>query len=116
MAITGADPYTLGHTSATWKITAANNGETWELRVLAKASVVGNLELYLFASPSSGTPGTFVSSGQLVTSTIWKEYKFRWTINYPTIRFLNMWLDGTNASGAGQNIWFDGLQLYKVRP
>jgi hypothetical protein len=120
MAITGGDPYTLGWTSATWKITAATNGETWELRVLAKASVVGNLELFLFGSPSTGTPpvtaGTYSASGQLVTSTDWKEYKFRWTISYSGIRFLSMRLDGTQSVGSGQNIWFDGLQLYKVRP
>jgi hypothetical protein len=122
MAITGADPHNAKYNTLASNITPAINGETWEIRVLAKASVATTGEIYIFGANSSGIwagAGTGGINLPIVAKTItigttWSEFSHTITMDQPQVAFLQSRLDGTHAGGVGINIWWDGWQAYKI--
>ena len=119
MDVTGSDPHIRSfHTNegGPWNIATAANGETWEVRVLAKGSVSTTIEFFIFGASSSGfwdgSSGSIGSGARNIT-TSWAEYSFQYTFGSSSVQAIQTRLDGPNA-GSLVDVWFDGLQVYKV--
>jgi hypothetical protein len=118
MDVTGSDPYFQTYGNSSWNIDSATSGETWEVRVLAKASVATTGEIFLFGVNSSGgfigNFGTAFTNVGFSIGTDWQEYTCRFTFSDPNVAFIQTRLDGPQSGGSGVSIWWDGLQVYKV--
>lgn len=122
MAVTGLDPHIGTYNAATWNISPAVAGETWEVRVLAKASVATTGQIFIFGANSSGfwsgvgAGGTNLSIDALTINidTSWNEFKFTLTMVSPEIAYVQSRIDGPDSGGVGVNIWLDGMQVYKI--
>jgi hypothetical protein len=122
MAVTGADPHNGKYNTLASNITPAVNGETWEVRVLAKASVATTGQIFIFGANSAGdwfsggAGGTSLTITALTINigTTWNEYSHRITMDKPEVAFIQSRLDGPDSDGTGVNIWWDGWQVYKV--
>jgi hypothetical protein len=120
MTVTGADPH-IGSYNATaggpWNLASASAGETWEVRVLAKASAPTSIQLFLFGTDGAGSwsggAGGNIAAGTLPVSTDWQEYSFQYTFTNPIVQAIQTRFDGPQ-DGTPVDIWFDGLQVYKV--
>lgn len=104
-----------------WNIAAASSGQTWQLKVYAKANVATTGELFIFGVQSTGgyfstDNNTFGAVG-INIGTVWNEHTFAFTpirTTSPFITNVQIRLDGPNTNGSGVNIWWDGLQLYRL--
>lgn len=118
MAITGADPHTATYNGSTWNLAPAASGETWVVKVWAKASVATTGEIFIFGVDAAGAfignAGTAFSAGGFNIGTTWSEVSFAFTFSDPTVAFIQIRLDGTPVSGTGIDIWWDYLQVYKI--
>lgn len=117
MDVSGNDPFISTTSNARWNIAPAANGQTWEMRVLAKASVSTQIELLIAGAASNGS--WTVASGNVVqttynVTTAWQEFSLVYTFANATVANIQIRLDGPATGGAGRNIWFDGLQVYRV--
>jgi hypothetical protein len=110
MAVSGNDPYTATYNSTTFNIATAASGQTWTLSVYVKASVATSGELFVFGATSAGTiidyGATAISIG-----TAWTRVSYTFAFTNATVTSVQVRLDGPNSGGAGQNVWWDGLQL-----
>ena len=118
MSVTGNDPFAATYSATKWNIASASNGQTWTVRVLAKASVNTTMELFIFGARSTGTyistdPVGAYTSREFNIGTSWAEYGFSFTFNNAEVAFIQTRLDGPNSGGSGQTVWFDGLQVYR---
>lgn len=117
MVITGNDPHTSSFNSSTWNLAPAENGQTWETRVWVKGSVETTGELFVFGANSSGiigSAGTSFNSGSITIGTSWSLVKYSFTFNDANVAFVQTRLDGTPQGGAGNIIWWDGLQVHRI--
>lgn len=119
MVVTGTDPHIMSystHTGGPWNLATAANGETWQLRVLAKGSVATTIELFIFGTDSagnwSGLTGTVSQVSRSIT-TSWEEYTHTYTFANAGVQAIQVRLDGPGAGGTA-TVWFDGLQIYKI--
>lgn len=118
MAVTGADPHigTYNTWGGDWRIAPAANGETWEVRVLAKASAPTTIQTFIFGGDAAGVwsyeVGNIGAANHNV-STEWQEFTYRYTFASPNVQTFQTRLDGPQ-DGTPVDIWFDGLQVYKV--
>jgi hypothetical protein len=110
MAVSGNDPYTATYNSTTFNIATAASGQTWTLSVYVKASVATTGELFIFGSGSAGTIIDY-SATAISIGTAWSRVSFTFAFTNASVTNIQVRLDGPNSSGAGQNIWWDGLQL-----
>lgn len=118
MSITGTDPHIGTYSgSSAWAIAPAADGETWRVKVWAKASVSSQtIEIYVFGMDDTYTwtnsGGDIATSSQGIT-TSWAEYTQDITFNNANVAYISTRLDGTQAGGTA-DIWFDYYQVYKV--
>jgi hypothetical protein len=116
MAVTGADPHTPTYNTATWNVSTVANSQTWTISVWAKASVATTGAIFIFGANSSGVGyvgGAWIgiaATGFNIT-TEWQRFSCSITFNNVDVAFIQTRLDGPDASGTGQNIWWDGLQV-----
>lgn len=113
MAISGNDPHSLNYNSPTYNVSTASSGQTWTLSAYVKASVATTGELFIFGANSSGfafaTPD--YGAGNITITTNWTRVSYSFTFSNVNVAFAQFRLDGTPGSGAGINIWWDGIQL-----
>jgi hypothetical protein len=110
------------YSNSVWNIAAASSGQTWQVKVYAKANVATTGELFIFGVASTGgyfstDNNTFGSSGAFNIGTVWNEHTFAFTpirTVSPFITNVQIRLDGPQTNGSGVNIWWDGLQLYRL--
>lgn len=118
MNVTGNDPFFTTYNGSTWNIAAASTGQTWRVKVLAKASQATTGEIFIFGVNSSGSFlggfGTNFSSGAVTIGSDWSECSHTFTFNDSDVAFIQTRLDGPPTGGSGINIWFDGLQVYNI--
>ena len=122
MDITGNDPHFGTYNGSQWNIAPAANGETWEVSVLAKASVATNGQIFIFGANSSGNWSTGGISGDPLSITAlainigteWQEFSHTITMDRSEVAYIQIRLDGTQSGGSGISIWYDGLQVYRV--
>jgi hypothetical protein len=119
MNVIGTDPH-IGtystNTGGPWNIASAANGQTWRISVLAKANVETQIQLFVFGSTSAGFWGAESGTGGAGTynvGTSWGEYVFQYTFSNAVVQAIQIRLDGPDPGGS-QQIWFDGLQVYRV--
>jgi Concanavalin A-like lectin/glucanases superfamily len=116
MAVTGADPHTPTYNTAAWNVSTVANSQTWTISVWAKASVATTGAIFIFGANSSGVgfvDGAWIgiaATGFNIT-TEWQRFSSSITFNNVAVAFIQTRLDGPDASGTGQNIWWDGLQV-----
>ena len=116
MSVTGADPHIGTYGGGDWRIAPAANGETWEVRVLAKASAPTTIQTFIFGADAAGVWSWEVGNmgaGNHNVTTNWQEFTYRYTFTSPNVQTFQTRLDGPD-SGEPVDIWFDGLQVYRV--
>lgn len=119
MDVTGSDPHIRSYSTdvgGPWNIAPASNGETWEVRVLAKGSVATSIQIFIFGSATNGAwvnETGRLGAGTRNITTEWAEYSFQYTFGSDNVQAIQTRLDGPD-DGSLVDIWFDGLQVYKV--
>jgi len=120
MAQTGDDAHIITYNTSQWNIAPASSGQTWQVRVWAKASTPTTGQIFIFGAREDGG---FVSPGGIGATTIsigteWAEFSYEYTpVNpdaFQTIAYIQTRLDGTQTGGAGIDIWWDNLQVYRI--
>jgi hypothetical protein len=117
MAVSGNDPYIASYAAPTWNLAPAANGQTWTVSVYVKASVATTGELFIFGADIDGYyggVGTYGASGAINITTSWTRVSFTTTMSGANVAFIQVRLDGPNAGGSGQTIWWDGLQVERA--
>jgi hypothetical protein len=123
MSITGSDPFMATYNITAYNLAPAASGQTWIVSVWVKSSIAsGHTELFIFGAGSDGTVfnlggvgGTDFNAGQTTfTTTGWERHSFSYTFSNANVAYIQVRLDGTNTGGAGQDIWFDGLQVERA--
>jgi hypothetical protein len=116
MAVTGADPHTPSYNTATYNISTVLNGQTWTISVWAKASVPTTGAIFIFGANSSGV--SYVNGAWLGIASVgfnitteWQRFQCPITFNNADIAYIQTRLDGPDADGTGQIVWWDGLQV-----
>lgn len=113
MAVTGTDPYTNTYNSPYWNLAPAAIGQVWRASVYVKASTSTQSGIFMFGSNAAGTYFDITASTENIT-TSWTLISLQLTLSNPSSTFVQIRLDGPNAGGAGQNIWWDQLLLYRI--
>lgn len=118
MTVTGTDPYTASYNGPIWNIYPAASGETWIVKVWAKASVATTGTIFIFGVDGVGgfigNFGTSFSAGGFNIGTTWSEVSFSFTFSDPGVAYIQTRLDGPDAGGTGVDIWWDNLQVHKI--
>jgi hypothetical protein len=119
MSITGNDPHTPTYNSGVWNVAPAATGQTWVVSAYVKGSVASTGEFFIFGANSAGTGyvnGNWlaISAAGFNITTEWTRVSHYITMANADIRFIHVRLDGTPTDGAGQSIWWDGLQVERV--
>lgn len=116
METTGsADPFIRTFDASQYNIDTAAIGETWEVRVYAKASTTTDIAIFIFGATATGTYLTSDFSGESFTvGTEWQEFRKRHQFSTATVARIQSRLDGPNAGTNGISVWFDGFQIYKI--
>ena len=117
MVVSGNDAYIASYSAPTWNLAPAVNGQTWTVSVYVKASVATTGELFIFGADFDGYyggVGTYGSSGAITITTSWTRVSFTTTMSGANVAFIQVRLDGPNTGGAGQTIWWDGLQVERA--
>ena len=116
MNVNGNDAHISSWNASKYNISRANNGETWRVSVYAKAAANTDGEIYIFGANSGGIG--FVNSNFIgITSkainitTEWQRFDHSITFANSQIQFIQARLDGTQANGSGNTIWWDGWQV-----
>ena len=113
MSVTANDPHTASFGAMLWNLSTSKAGDVWTISCWVKASVVTTSEFYIFGANSLGTWIT-APNKTLTITTEWVWHEFTTTFSNALIEYVQIRLDGTNASGAGIDIWWDGLQLQRT--
>lgn len=116
MTVIGDDPHIGSYNALKWNIAPAAAGQTWTISFWAKASVATTSEILLFGSTSagaawSGTNWYFLNSTTINVTPEWQRFTHSGTFSDANIGSIQLRLDGPNAGGAGQVVWWDGLQV-----
>ena len=117
MVVSGNDPYVSSYGAPTWNLATAANGQTWTVSVYVKATVATTGELFIFGADIDGYyggVGTYGASGAINITTSWTRVSFATTMSGANVAFIQVRLDGPNAGGSGQIIWWDGLQVERA--
>ena len=116
MVVTGNDPYWNAYNSAGTTIAPAANGQTWVVSVYVKASVATTGQIFIFNGNSAGSAFSNNDYGATGISigTEWTRVSFAWTMNSVNTAGIHVRLDGPDAGGTGQTVWWDGLQVERV--
>jgi hypothetical protein len=114
MAQTGNDPYTSTYSASIWSLAPAAVGQTWEITVWMKAS--SNTQAEGAWIVEADVNGGYLGGGgspfpNLTTS--WQKVTSTFTLVQPSVSFVQIRLDGTNAGGTGINVWWDNLTFYR---
>ena len=109
MEITGGDPYLYTYNSAIWNLATASSGDTWTVSFYVKASQSTTGEILLFGS--SGTAYYEIPNVTYNITTSWQRVTYTGTFSNASTQYIQLRLDGTQTSGSGITIWWDGLQL-----
>lgn len=109
MEITGNDPYLFSYNSAIWNLATASSGDTWTVSFYVKASTNTTGEILLFGS--SGTAYYEIPNTNYNITTSWQRVTYTGTFSNASTQYIQLRLDGTQTSGSGITIWWDGLQL-----
>ena len=113
MAVSGADPYTNTYNAPYWNVAPAAVGQTWRASVYVKASTTTQAGIFLFGANAAGTYLDVNASTETVGAP-WILISLQLTLTNPSSTFMQIRLDGPDAGGAGQSIWWDQLQLYRI--
>lgn len=113
MAVTSTDPYTNTYGSTIWNLGAAASGQTWIATAYVKASVATVAGFFIFGSTAAGAILDYVESLYSV-STSWSLISYTYTFTNASVTNVQLRMDGPNTGGAGVNIWWDQLKLYRV--
>lgn len=117
MVTTASDAFTNTYDLPQWNIAPAADGETWVVKVWAKASLASQCEIYIFGADNTGnwtsTVGT-IGGGLVNVGTSWSEVSFAYTFAHPSVQIIQVRLDGPATGGTGRTIWWDNLQVYKI--
>ena len=113
MAVTAADPYTASYGSVQWNLGTAASGQTWVASAYVKASVSTQAGFFIFGSSSGGAIIDYAESLYSVT-TSWALISYTYTFTNASVTNIQLRMDGPNSGGAGVNIWWDQLQLYRL--
>jgi hypothetical protein len=110
MVITGNDPYIITYNTAPWNISPAVSGQTWTMSVWVKASVATTAQLFMMEANSSGS---YLAAGAatITVTTNWTRQSYSNTLSNASTAYVQCRLDGTDTSGTGITLWWDGLQL-----
>lgn len=117
MDITGEDPYTNTYGSVPWSIAPAVDGQSWTLSIWVKASVDTTSAMIIFGAQSTSVwtnTGGDIVGPTFNVYTYWTRVSCSITFANAGITYVQVRLDGTNASGTGITIWWDGLQLERA--
>jgi hypothetical protein len=118
MAITGNDPHIGTYNGSQWNIAPAATGQTWQVKVWVKASVATTGEIFIFGVDSAGAfisnAGNAFNAGGFTVGTSWSEVSYSFTFADSSIAYMQTRLDGTPTGGAGINMWWDNLQVYRL--
>lgn len=118
MAVTGSDPHMGSYNGAVWNIAPAANGQTWFVKVWAKASVATTGQIFIFGVDSSGNfinnPGTAFNAGGFSIGTSWTEVSYGFTFSDASVAYVQTRLDGPDSGGVGVDVWWDDLQVYRI--
>lgn len=112
MAITGNDPYTASYNNSIYNLSPAAAGQTWTASIWVKASVATNCQLFILSANSSNV---FIgaANGNYSITTDWQRISYTYTLTDALTAFVQVRLDGTNTSGSGITIWWDGLTVWE---
>lgn len=111
MTVTGNDPYITTYNEARWNLAPAAVGQTWTASVWAKGTTATDTaQLFMMASASSGA-FLDATAATVVVGTSWQRVTASYTLVSTSTAFVQVRLDGPDASGTGTNIWWDGLQV-----
>ncbi len=113
MAVSGNDPYTNTYNGTYWNIAPAAVGQTWRASVYVKASTTTQAGIFIFGADAAGTYLELNASSETVT-TSWALISLQLTLTNPSSTFMQIRVDGPDAGGAGQSIWWDQLQRYRI--
>ena len=110
MVVTGDDPQTNTYNAAAWNLAPAVSGQTWTVSSWVKASVATTSQLFIMEANSSGS---YLTSGAatITVTTNWTRQSYTQTLSDASTAYVQCRLDGTQNSGTGISIWWDGLQL-----
>lgn len=117
MEITGTDPHIGTYNGSQWNIAPAANGETWRVSVWAKGSVDTSMSIFTFGANTTGkwSVGAGRTNNHTFNiSTNWKQYTTEFTFANNVVSYIQTRLDGREPDGAGQTIWFDGYEVFKI--
>jgi Concanavalin A-like lectin/glucanases superfamily len=118
MVVTGNDPYVSSmYNTPSKNIALAANGQTWIASVYVKASVATTGAIFIFGAAADGNVFDAVTgqiaAGGVTIGTDWTRVWYTFTFT-KGISFIQVRLDGPEPSGAGQTVWWDGLQVERV--
>lgn len=114
MDVTGNDPYMAAHNGASYHLAPAANGQTWTVSVWVKGSVATTGEIFIFGDSAAGGSVFTINNytaGVINVTTNWTRVSFSFTFTSALVERIQVRLDGPNSGGAGQTIWWDGLQV-----
>jgi hypothetical protein len=117
MSITGNDPYMATYNAIQYNLGAAASGQTWTASMWVKSSVATTGEVFLFGDTNAGGQVFTLNdygAGAISITTSWTQVSYSRTFTNAGTQQIQCRLDGTNSGGAGINIWWDGLQVYRV--
>jgi hypothetical protein len=117
MAVTGNDPHTSSYNGSEWNLAPAASGQTWEIKVYVKASASTTGQLFIFGVDSSGnfinTFNAAYGATAINITTEWTEVSYSFTFSDANVAFIQTRLDGPDSGGAGINVWWDDLRVYR---
>lgn len=112
MAQTGNDAHTPTYNNSTWNLAPAAQGQTWTASVWVKASATTTIEGMLLFEANSAGNYTTLSAGPTVTiGPAWQRIQLTRTLTQADTAYVQLRLEGTQTSGAGITVWWDGLQV-----
>jgi hypothetical protein len=107
MVVTGNDPY---QNTTGMKLADAVTGQTWTVSAYVKGSVTTTGQLFILGLNSSNGY-VEAPSGVINITPDWTRVSFTTTLTNANTVGIAIRLDGTNASGTGNIIWWDGVQV-----
>lgn len=117
MAVTGGDPHMQSYNGATWNIAPADNGQTWLVKVWAKASVATTGQIFIFGVDRAGAfidnGGNSFNAGGFNIGTTWSEVSYSFKFNDERVSYIQTRLDGPDGGGT-IDVWWDDLRVYRI--
>jgi hypothetical protein len=114
MDVTANDPYLATYNYASSSLAPAAPGETWTVSVWVKGSVATSGEIFIFGdSATGGNVFTYNDYGATAITITrgWTRVSYTRAFSVAGVARIQVRLDGPNSGGAGQTVWWDGLQV-----